>query len=72
VDVEDQWLYGPDFLVGPVLVQGATSRSVYLPALINATWVYRWNGTDAGSGGHRVTVDTTSLSDFPLFVRTPA
>ena len=72
-DVEDQWMYGRDFLVGPVLQYQATSRSVYLPDLsaLNATWVYYWNGTDCGSGGGRVSVNTTSLLDFPLFVRTP-
>jgi alpha-D-xyloside xylohydrolase len=69
--VSDQWMYGPDFLVGPVLTLGATSRSVYLPTLANATWVYYWNGTDAGSGGGRVSVNTSAIGDFPLFVRTP-
>ena len=37
-----QWMYGPDFLVGPVLQQGATSRSVYLPSIAPATWT--WEG----------------------------
>lgn len=30
--VGNEWLLGPSLLVAPVLVQGATSRSVYLPA----------------------------------------
>ena len=70
-DVADQWMYGKDWLVGPVLAYQAQSRSVYLPALENATWVYYMNGTDAGAGGYRVTVDTTRMADFPLFLRTP-
>ena len=56
---------------GPVLSAGAQSRSIYLPLLQNATWVYYWNGTDAGSGGQRVTVNTSAIGDFPLFLRTP-
>ena len=72
-DVEDQWMYGRDYLVAPVLQYRAASRSLYLPNLtaLSATWVYYWNGSDCGSGGGRVTVNTSSLLDFPLFVRTP-
>jgi len=72
-DVWDQWMYGPDWLVGPVLAPGQASRSVYLPALPGGreAWVYYWNGTSAGAGGSRVTVNTASLSDYPVFVRTP-
>ncbi|MHC4981997.1 MAG: glycoside hydrolase family 31 protein, partial [Planctomycetota bacterium] len=31
-DVEDEFLFGPEILVCPVVEQGATSRDVYLPA----------------------------------------
>jgi alpha-glucosidase (family GH31 glycosyl hydrolase) len=65
-------MYGRDYLVAPVLNYQQASRSVYLPRVTGATWVYFWNGTDAGQGGARVTVDTTSMSDFGLFLRTPA
>jgi alpha-glucosidase (family GH31 glycosyl hydrolase) len=38
-DVEDQYMFGPNWLVAPVYVYQATSRSVYLPALdANHTW----------------------------------
>ena len=35
-DVEDQYMFGPDWLVAPVYTQGAKERSVYLPA--GAKW----------------------------------
>ena len=71
--LESQWMYGPDYLVAPVLAAGQTARDVYLPDIssYSATWVYHWNGTDAGQGGAVVTVNVTLMSDFPLFVRTP-
>lgn len=34
-DLKDQYMYGSDYLVAPVLEAGVTSRSVYLPA---GTW----------------------------------
>lgn len=70
--VEGQWMYGPDWLVSPVTTQGATSWSVYLPTLNNATWTYYWNGTSVGVGGVTVSVNTANISDYPVFVRTPS
>lgn len=67
-DVEDQFMFGPDWLVAPVYTFGATSRSVYLPALdANHSWVHYFNESAVFAGGARVTVPVT-ISDFPLFV----
>ena len=63
---EDQFMFGSRWLVAPMYTQGATSRSVYLPALVNATWVYFFNETSVGAGGRRVTMDAP-ISEFPLF-----
>ena len=30
-DLKDQYMYGPDLLVAPILYEGAVSREVYLP-----------------------------------------
>ncbi|HEX6764974.1 MAG TPA: TIM-barrel domain-containing protein, partial [Polyangiaceae bacterium] len=62
--IKDQFLFGPAFLVNPVITAGATSRSVYLPA---GTWYDFWTGATT-SGGSRSTVQAP-LSQIPLFVK---
>jgi len=65
---EDQYMFGPDYLVAPVLAAKATSRSVYLPKLpSNEQWVHYFSNK-AYTGGQRVDIPVT-LADFPLFVR---
>ena len=63
-DIKDQFMYGPAFLVNPVITAGATSRSVYLPA---GTWYDFWTGA-TNEGGRSSTVNAP-LSLIPLFVR---
>ena len=60
----DEYLFGPAILVSPVYTQGATSRSVYLPA---ATWYDFWTGEKI-AGGQRITADAP-LAKLPLYVR---
>jgi hypothetical protein len=68
-DVEDQFMFGPTWLVAPVVVSGASSRSVYLPQLApNEVWVYYFNDTVVPYSGVRVTV-ATPIDEFPLFYR---
>ena len=47
-DVDDQFMFGPDLLVAPVLEQGARSRRVYLPS--GAQWTNAWTGATVPSG----------------------
>lgn len=69
---DTQWMYGPDFLVAPVLESGAATWGVYLPALPQGSqWVYHWNGTAVGQGGEWASVDTADIAHFPLFRRQP-
>src|SRR5580658_3418309 len=60
----DEYLFGPAILVSPISVQGATSRSVYLP---QATWYDFWTGEKL-EGGKRIQADAP-LNKLPLFVR---
>jgi len=50
-DVADEYMYGPDLLVAPVLEAGATTRSVYLPD--GAEWTELATGV-VHAGGQRV------------------
>jgi alpha-D-xyloside xylohydrolase len=47
-EVEDQFLFGDDILVAPVIKEGAREREVYLPP--GATWRDAWTGAEAGPG----------------------
>ncbi len=64
-DVEDQFMFGPDILVAPVLEPGAVRRTVYLPA--GATWCDATTG-ESHSGGSALSADAP-LSRIPVFLR---
>lgn len=64
-EVEDEYLYGPDVLVAPVLYAGCVSRSVYLPK--GEVWVEYASGKEY-EGGQTVTADAP-LDVIPAFVR---
>ena len=49
--VEDEFLFGPDLLIAPVLEPGATARDVYLPA--GRAWIEAGSG-DRHDGGNVV------------------
>lgn len=63
----DEYLWGPDFLVAPVLEKGAGSRRVYLPA---GAW-HDWWTNERLSGGRWVE-RPVDLATLPLFVRAGA
>jgi alpha-D-xyloside xylohydrolase len=64
LNISDQFMFGPAFLVNPIMSAGATSRSVYLPA---GTWYNFWNG-QTSTGGQSVTARAPK-DTIPLFVR---
>jgi len=64
-EVEDAFMFGPDLLVAPVLVAGARSRPVYLPA--GTTWRDAWTG-EAFEGGQWIEADAP-LDRIPLYQR---
>jgi alpha-glucosidase (family GH31 glycosyl hydrolase) len=63
-DLDAEYMLGDKMLVAPVIAQGATSRSLYLP---QGNWVNYWTG-DMMGGGREVTVDAP-LEQIPIFVR---
>jgi alpha-D-xyloside xylohydrolase len=52
-NIGDEYMFGPAFLVAPVTEQGATTRSVYLPA--GTDWYNFWTN-ERLHGGQRITV----------------
>lgn len=64
---DDEYLWGRDLLVAPVVEKGAMWRSVYLP---RGTWFDWWTG-EALAGG-RESVRPVDLATLPLFVRAGA
>jgi len=64
-DVDDQYMFGPDIMVSPVLEAGAQSRKVYLPA--GSTWTDAWTG-EVYQGGQ--TIEAAAPIDIiPLFLK---
>lgn len=63
----DEYLWGRDVLVAPVVEQGATSRSVYLP---RGTWYDFWT-SERVDGGREIS-RPVDLETLPLYVRASA
>jgi alpha-D-xyloside xylohydrolase len=63
--IGDEFMFGPALLVAPVTQQGATSRSVYLPA--GSDWYNFWTN-ERVHGGQRVEV-AAAIDTIPVFVR---
>ena len=62
--IDDEFLFGSDLLVAPVLWEGADARDVYLPA---GDWFDYWTGRRY-AGNSTIHVQVT-LNSIPLFVR---
>ena len=80
--LEDQYLFGPDLLVAPVLAPGARERDLYLPAgrwlefwdavaFNPRTGAYRMRGARSRRGRTGVTV-AAPLTRLPMFIRAGA
>jgi alpha-glucosidase len=63
----DEYLFGRDLLVAPVVEKGAASRTLYLP---RGTWYDFWTN-EKHSGGREI-VRKVDLETLPLFVRAGA
>jgi alpha-D-xyloside xylohydrolase len=67
VHPSDEYMFGDDLLVAPVMERGATHRSVVFPA---GEWIDWWDGT-VYPGGTTKTVPAP-LEKLPLFLRATA
>jgi alpha-glucosidase len=50
-DIQDQYLYGADMIVAPVVEQSQSSRSVVIP---DGAWVHLWTGALFAKGTHSI------------------
>jgi alpha-glucosidase len=62
--VQDQYLYGCDLLVAPVIEEGADRREVVLPG--DTVWRHCWSGEDFAPGTHTV---SAPIGAPPVFYR---
>lgn len=63
--VEDQYMFGPDLLIAPVLHEGERARRIYLPK--GASWKECSTET-VHEGGQWITANAP-LSEIPIFLR---
>lgn len=68
--ISDEFLWGRDILVAPVMKEGARSRNVVLPA--GSRWVDMRNTASVYAGGTTVYAYPAPLDVLPLFVRAGA
>jgi alpha-glucosidase (family GH31 glycosyl hydrolase) len=70
VDITDEWMFGDDLLVAPIVQQGQEHCTIYLPP---GQWFDYFRGQRYDGGGNIVySVDPHTWSDIPLFVRAGA
>jgi alpha-glucosidase len=62
--IQDQYLYGADLMVAPVIEEGAVARRVYLPGDEGTLWRHVWSGADWTPGWHDV---PAPLGQPPVF-----
>jgi alpha-glucosidase len=64
--IQDQYLYGADLMVAPVIEEGAVSRQVYLPGEAGTVWRHLWSGADWQPGWHKV---PAPIGEPPIFYK---
>lgn len=63
-ELQDQYLYGADLLVAPVIEEGVSTREVVIPR--GGGWIHCWSGEEFTPGLHRVAAE---LGSPPVFYR---
>jgi hypothetical protein len=61
----NSWIFGDNMLVAPVMAQGATNMTFYLPS---EKWISFWNDQDTVAGGKQITVPVTA-DMIPVYIK---
>jgi alpha-glucosidase (family GH31 glycosyl hydrolase) len=70
VDITDEWMFGDDLLVAPIVHEGQAYCTIYLPP---GEWTEYFSGQRYDGGKDIVyTIDPQTWADIPLFVRAGA
>lgn len=64
--IQDQYLYGAELMVAPVIEEGAVARHVYLPGDAATVWRHVWSGADFAAGWHAIDAPIGSPPVFYL------
>ena len=64
-EIGDEYMFGPDILVAPVVEKGCEKRKVYLPE--GATWIDGW--TKKTYQGGEMTEVESPLGKIPVFYK---
>ncbi|GHU92513.1 glycosyl hydrolase [Spirochaetia bacterium] len=64
-EIENQYMFGPNYLVAPILYEGQRERQLYLPA--GTKWTNAWTG-ETMDGGRSITVNAP-LDQIPVFTK---
>lgn len=64
-EVEEQYMYGAEYLVAPILKEGLRKREVYLP---NGQWKVYKGGEEVFDGGKVVEIEAP-LHTMPVLIR---
>jgi alpha-glucosidase len=68
--ITDEWMFGDEMLVAPIVAEGQQHRTIYLPP---GQWIDYFRGQRYDGGKAIVySVDPQTWSDIPLFVRAGA
>ena len=68
LDIDDQYLFGPDLLVAPVFELGSRSRTVRFPGTSQDTWISIFNHSKVHMGGTNAVVEAP-IEIIPVFKR---
>ncbi|AEF81222.1 glycoside hydrolase family 31 protein [Leadbettera azotonutricia] len=64
-EIEDEYMFGPNYLVAPILYEGLRDRKLYLP--FGTKWTNAWTG-EIFEGGKEISV-TAPLDQIPIFTK---